>query len=1086
MRDEERPETLAPSSRPHPNRYPNSGTSTRAESAEGSLGWPSPPRNQVTHAASSLFMGSYLGKSGPQPSSPAQVRTDSHERPVNRRPAQPLHQVHRVQHVHRAHPAPRHRPARRPPNWDPNNPTAWGVNEAWRRFPMRRPPNSIMGPLPSDWWESYLKRCIWSLRHPRATWSPVTVKIAPPEQRAPLSTSPAEVINSAESSLAKKAEDPCAKETVLRAIRQSTKGRARLQELLFPGSLESKRRGSEKRSSAFKPLLKNGIHTSFVPRTGPLKRSLYSWNSDHSLTKRPSCSSMSSLASTHTGNSLSSKRNVITSSYSSSRNLSQPWKRSVPSACLQTPEWPVKKKEKGHQTHSPNAVASESGRAGQQDQKILLLPPSPQNLMAPAPLPQLGYVFPEEDQARGKKGRLTCNNKCREGMMEPATASVPEIQPAIQSSLSLIPSAAGTAPAQDSCPQSESLKKTQESPDPMAYPQSTREAISVVDSPLNTPSLLTPPGCSQSESPPGTSSDSKATFILLTPVSPISPVTDTTWTPSTPQADMSSLLQHPPVTTPVKPTMQSNLFGVMSSPALYLPASVPPIATSADHISKHTLELTSDSEITGCFYSKISVTTAASSTSGTSTPTFKPIFGSIGPLKTKPMIPPFSFKQTSPSTTLPSTHLFHGLVKATSVVMSTTQANTHKDTVSKLPLDFAVVNAPQTLSDTSPMPSTCHTFLLGAARAFRASFSPASGFMFPPHTCPTIPTVHTVTIFRQVLPSAGQMSHSSSPVNFRTMNSPLPISALVTPSQPALSPSISKSTSAFTVPWGSGSTPTFQLSPAATPQPAFGGADRQNQELPQPALGLSFNSSLIFGNSAITSSTPTPTPAQPAFSSPTQSAPADLTPSASTFHTPARARQDVGSSPADFPFGQASATGFGATTQTRLSGACSSVFGSMAPRPFAFGGLVTPMDCGDSGVSLAAPGMRSTSGAFSVATASRGTSSKASSFGKTWSQNAGGQTSQSTPFAMGRASISARKNMFGGPSRAPFAQSTPVHGPVKTGRSHNFGMPSPSAQGLFGRAPFRSSAPSFSIGAKSKTPKNREQGHSRRHHAHKK
>ncbi|XP_004694874.1 PREDICTED: POM121-like protein 2 [Condylura cristata] len=1027
-------------------------------------------------------MGSYLGKSGPQPRPPAQVRTDLPESPVNRRPAQPLHQIHRVQHVHRAHPAPRHRPARRPPNWDPNNPTSWGVNEAWRRFPMRRPLNSIMGPLPSDWWESYLKRSIWSLRHPQATWSPVTVKIAPPERRAPPTTSPAEVINSAESSLPEKARDPCAKETVLQAISQSTKGRARLQEPLFPQSLDRKRRSSEARSSAFKPLMKNGTRTYFVPKAGLLKKSLHSWNSDHSLKKRPSCCSKNSLASTHPGSSLRSKRNVITSSYSSSRNFSQ--KRSVPSASLQTPEWPVKKKDKGHLVHSPSPLVSESGRSGQQNQMIPLLPCSPQNLLALAPPPQLGYVLPEEDLDRGEL-RLTWNKCGEEGVTEPATVSGPETQSATEPSPEHTPPSAGSAPAQGPHPQLG--KQMQEPPGPAAYPQSTGEALRVGGSPLNTPRLLTPPGCSPSAPPPDTSPDCKpeAAFILLTPVSPTTSVPATTWPPSTLQAGEASLPQLLPAATPLTPATQSHLFGMMSSPAPHLPEPTPLTAASADHLSKCTLGLTPASEIRGCFYSRISVTTVASSMSGTSTPTFKPIFGSMAPLQTMPVTPPHSSKQLSPPATPVSTDLFQGLVKATSVVLSTAQANTCKDTVSTPPLDSGVVNAPRTPSDTSSVPSTCHTFLLGAARAFRASFSPATGFVFPPHTCPSTPSVHTVTIFGQVLPSGGQMSPHSSAASFRDLKSPQQVSALATPDQSALCSSTSQPNSASPVPLGSSATPTFLLSPAATPPPAFGGAARQKQEFPQPALGLSFNSSLILGSSAITS-TPAPTPPQPAFSSPTQAARAGPTPSPSTspFHSPVRARQGSGGGrPAAFPFGPASATGFRAASQT----ACRSVFGSTAPRPFAFGGLVTPMDCGDSGVSLAAPHTRSTSGPrSSVATASRGTSSTASPFGKAWSQNARGPSSQSTPFVLGRASISARKNMFGGACRASCDQSTAAHGPVKTGSKHSFGVSSPPSQGFVGRPSFRSSAPSFSMGAKSKPPKNREQWHSRRHHAHKK
>uniref|UniRef100_A0A5G2QRL1 POM121 transmembrane nucleoporin like 2 n=1 Tax=Sus scrofa TaxID=9823 RepID=A0A5G2QRL1_PIG len=435
-------------------------------------------------------MGSFLGKAGPSPSSPAAGRPDLSERPVNRRPAQSLHQIHRVQHVHRAHPAPRHRPARRPPNWDPKRPATWVVNEAWRRFPMKRSQNSIMGPLPSDWWESYFKRSIWSLRHPRAMWSPVTIKIAPPELTVPPSASPAEVINSGGSSLSEKPPDPL------------QKGKVRLEQPLFPESLVSEQRILETRPSAFKPLTKNGVLTSFVPRS-----------SDHSFNKRPSCSSRGSLVSTHTGGPLSSKRNAITSSYSSSRDCFEPWKRSIPNVSLQIPEWPVKKKGKCHHTLSlVPLVEDESpetpGSSGEQNQIPLLLS-SPGYLLSPTPPPQLGYEVPE-DLALGKKAGLQWSNKAGEDKTEVTTDSVPETWSCIQPSLSLAQPSAETASTQGTNPQLESLNKI----------------------------LLAPLGCSKSEPLSGTSSDSKPTaaFILLTPVAPTSSVTDTTWPPSTSQA----------------------------------------------------------------------------------------------------------------------------------------------------------------------------------------------------------------------------------------------------------------------------------------------------------------------------------------------------------------------------------------------------------------------------------------------------------------------------------------------------------------------------------------------------------------------
>nr|XP_001094164.4 POM121-like protein 2 [Macaca mulatta] len=1044
---------------------------------------------EATDPASYLLMGSFLSKLGLSPSSPAQVRADLPERPTKRRPTQPLHQVHRVQFVHRAHPAPRYRPVRRSPNLDPANPTTWLANEAWRRFPMKKSQNSTLGPLPSDWWETYLKRTIWSLRHPRPIWSPVTIKITPPDERVSPSTSPEDVIALAEPPPSEEPSDPCSKETVLRALRECRKGKGRLEEPLFPEGLDSKRRSPETRPSAFKPLMKNGTLTSFVPRPGPLKRSLHSWSSDHSLTKRPSCSSMSSLASIYRGGPLSSKRNAISSSYSSSRNFSDPWKRSIPSVSFETPEWPIKKKKIDHQPYSSVPLVSDfessgaSGSSGQQNQKIPQLPSSPENLLSEIPLPQLGYAVSDEDLTLGKKTELQRSNNAREDTTEVTTDPVPETWLAIQPSLSLTPPSSETDLTQGANPQLQNLTKMQNSLGPLTSPQSTGEVTSVAHSPLKTPSLPTPPGCSQSELLPGTSPDSKptATFIVLTPTSPTSPVTDTIWLPSTFQADRSPMPPDPPA----PPTIQSTLLGMVSSPTPHLSASAPPDATSAHLMLKPILGPLHNSEIGGSSYSKISVTAAASlssslSTQGTLTPTFKPIFGSIDPLKTMPMIAPFSSKQTPPPFTHASTHHFHGLVKATTVVMPTTLASTSKDSVFKPPLDFGVVNVTGAIGNTYSVPSTCDTFLLRTAQAFRADFTPATGFIFPPHHRPTIPTVHTVTIFTQVLSSAVQISPRSSTANFRSVGSPLPASALVSTNWPASSPSVSSLTPAITSPLGSSSRPPFPLSQGANPQPAFGATDGQKQGPSQPALTPSVSSSFLFGSSAVALPTPVPTPAQPAFISTTQSALGCLIPSASTSQTPASTWPGIGSIPAGFPISQASTTGFRIVIQTHQSGAFGSVFGSRAPRPFAFGGFVTPMDCDESGIRMTGPDMSSTSGAFSIGALPSGTTSTMIPYGKGWSQNTQGLPSHSTAFALGRASISARKTM------APIAQSTPVPGQAKAGSSVDFGMPFPPAQGSVGRGPFRSSASSFSMGTKSKTSKNREQGHSRRHHAYKK
>nr|XP_019569646.1 PREDICTED: POM121-like protein 2 [Rhinolophus sinicus] len=1014
-------------------------------------------------------MGSYLGKPGPPPRAPAEGRTNVPRRPVNRRPVQSLHQVHRVQYVHRAHPAPRLRPWRRRLTWEAARRTVRGVGEAGRGFPIRRPQDSIVGPLPSALWESYWNFRIWSPRQPRTPWNPVTIKISPPEQRGVASKSPAQ-ISSAESSPSEKPPGPCAKETVLRALRESKKGRVRRQEPLFPEWLHSEK-SPDTKPSAFKPLVQNGVCAAFVPRAGSLKRSLDAGSSDHSLHKRPSHSSVSSWASTQTGGPCSSKRNAITSSYSSSRGFSERWKRSVPSASFQMPEWPIKKKEEGHQRGSPVPLVSEespaaSGHARQQNQK------TPWLLSSPAAPPMLTST----PQLLGlKKAGVQQGHETRKDATEVTTASVHDSGSPVPPCLALTLPPAGAAPTQGTNPQVGS-------PGLPAFPPAG-EGSSVAPPPPKTPSLLAPLGCSRSDPLPGPSSDTKPTaaVTLLNPASPTSPVTDTTQPPVTSQADRSARTPYPGAITPAVLSTQRTLFGKVKKPAGHHSAPASPATTSADLMLKCICRPPTNRDTADASHPRISVTAAAPPSLGTVMPTFKPVFGGTGPLTTLPMTTPFSFKLAFPPASPACTHAPHGLPQAASAVMPTTPASTYKDSSFKPPVRCDVVGVTSTVGTTHSLPSAGHVFLLGAAQAGRANFSPAAGFTVPSHQCPATPTAHRVTSFSQVLPSAVQMSPSRNNANFRGMGSLLPASALGTTKQPALSSGISNPTSTFTVPWGSSSKPPFPLPLGVTPQPAFGASGEQKQRAPQAALGPSFNSPFIFGNSARLSLTqaPIPTPAQPAISRHTLLAIGASTPSASTFHI----QPGFSSIPAGFPFGQASASGFGVVTQ---SGACGSVFGSTAPRPFAFGGVVTPMDCGESGISVTAPDKSSNSGTFYVGTRPGGAARPIIPFGKVCSQISQGLTSHSTPFASRRASISARKTVFRAPHMVPLAQSTPVPGTVKTGSSLGFGVPSPHAQGSVGRESSRSSAPSFSFGAKPKTPKNREQGHSRRHRAHRK
>lgn len=145
----------------------------------------------------------------------------------------------------------------------------------WRRSAIRPSTDATLGLDLSNAWDTYMKRWLWSVRNPGWTCSPVTVKIAPPEGRGSTLTSSGLGVRIPEHP--EKLPDPCAKETVLRALSQCKKGARRFDGPLWfeVPEVKNRRQNPEpKRSSAFKPWIKNGVVTSFVPKPGPLKRSI--------------------------------------------------------------------------------------------------------------------------------------------------------------------------------------------------------------------------------------------------------------------------------------------------------------------------------------------------------------------------------------------------------------------------------------------------------------------------------------------------------------------------------------------------------------------------------------------------------------------------------------------------------------------------------------------------------------------------------------------------------------------------------------------------------------------------------------------
>ncbi|XP_078296062.1 nuclear envelope pore membrane protein POM 121C isoform X2 [Panthera onca] len=958
--------------------------------------------------------------------------------------------------------------------------------------------------------------------------SPVTVRIAPPDSKLARSPIPEQIINSTLSSPSNNAPDPCAKETVLSALKERKKRTVEEEDQIFFDSQENKRRrhdSSGSGHSAFEPLVANGVPAAFVPKPGSLKRGLNCQSSDDHLNKRSRTSSMSSLTSTYTGGIPSSSRNAITSSYSSSRGFSQLWKRSGPSLSpfsspassrSQTPERPAKKireDELSHRSSSSTPLATDKeaqgekaadtttwkaqnswsspptpGSSGQRKRKVQLLPSRRGARLTLPPPPQLGYSITAEDLDLEKRASLRWFNKALEDGTDTASNSGTEKPPTTQPSLTFTLPTTGTAaspaalPAPSPNPLLESLKKKQSSAGPPPSSESAGVATTGAHTPPKTPSLPAPLGSSQSGPLPGTSSDSKSTaaFLGLTPAASPIPATDPTKSPPAPQAETSA-----PSPTP----KQSLLLGMLSTPPADPPTSAAPAVSSASPMFKPIFLAPPKSENEGPLPSSPpKVTTVTPSGSALPAPagspklTFEPIFGSIGPPTSVPSSVPF-FSQTAVPATATSTPLFTGQAGATSAVAPTSTASTSTDSASKPTFSFGVSSV------TSTTTSAAQPFLFGAPPASGASFTPAVGSIFQFGKPPAAPASTTVTTFVQSLPGAAPTTASGGGTTGfggfggGGLSTPAP----VTSSQPA--PTFtSAATAAFHIPFGSSAKPPLSSYPGANPQPTFGAADGQQQGTAKPALAPSFGSSFAFGNSAATApaATPAPGPAQPAFGGATQSGFGGLKPAASAFGAPASTQPAFGSGTSVFSFGAAAASGFGATPQTTSGGTGSSVFGSTTLAPFTFGGSAGPAGGGGFGINAATPGTSSASGAFSFGTGQSGTAGGTTPFGGGLSQSTLGAPSQSTPFAFSVASAPESKPVFGGTSTPTFGQNTPAPGVGASGSGLSFGASSTPTQGFVGVGPFGSAAPSFSIGAGSKTPGARQRLQARRQHTRKK
>lgn len=248
----------------------------------------------------------------------------------------------------------------------------------------------------------------------------------------------------------------CVRETLVRALEENGQVRAKAEKDLTslvgsregpakseeghpgPERQDDLRRGAEgSRSvqSAFRRLMVNGVLSSFMPRPGPLKRDFCSTSLEESLIKKSHTRFLSSC----------SKRNAITSSYSSTRGFPSPQRCCRGAAAIwgpasSQPRLPTKKASEDSY-HSSSSASAEPQRkirnekaadapSGQslrnrsspsdgsrpRKRKIPLLLSSRRNdpLILPPP-PQLGYRVTAEDLDLEKRAAIQWINKVLEG-----------------------------------------------------------------------------------------------------------------------------------------------------------------------------------------------------------------------------------------------------------------------------------------------------------------------------------------------------------------------------------------------------------------------------------------------------------------------------------------------------------------------------------------------------------------------------------------------------------------------------------------------------------------------------------------------
>ncbi|XP_053130658.1 nuclear envelope pore membrane protein POM 121 isoform X2 [Hemicordylus capensis] len=800
-----------------------------------------------------------------------------------------------------------------------------------RRYPIHQAQYTSLGTLPSICWDGYRRKSRLLAHHSGMVQSPVMVKIARPDSRMGYSplleqlSSPAAFSPTPNSTL-----DPCAKETVLSALKQSRKRAVEEEEeeedenRSFPSGLESKRRRHSSTGSghsAFEPLMANGAPASLVSRPGSLKRVLLSHCLEDSSSKRSRTSSLSSVNSLYMGGIHSSFRNAIASSYSSTRGLSQLWKRGALSSSplsnpasshSQTPERLNKKakypdpshtEEASHQSsistpakedkevqaekaaempvtrHGSQGSPSPSGGSGKRKRKIQLLSSRCADGFALPPPPQLGYSVTSQDLDAEKNAALQWFNKVLEEKADSPPGLPAETTLAPTLSFQGIPTKSMMAPAPATSagitnPLLESLKRMQSSPaqadsgvatdtpPPLAPTHSLDVGPSV---PVTTLPEAKPPALLLGTPPP-----------LAVPAPPLTnsvaqPATTTSSSLAVPSSS-SELGQ-----TPARPSSApkpSSLFGMLTSPPAGQPAAAASSTPSPLPVFKPIFGSLPQSE-SSASSSGTPSTAAAPAPPGTGSSmaapsvapsgSFKPIFGDPPPPAAAPpatvAASVFVFKPSPPPlAALPaSTAGFSILPKAiVTTAASLSSAAAMAVSASKPVFSFGLV-APSTTTTTAPNRASPTTAATAAATT-----SASQHFLFgpPPNAATSASNAAPTPLFQFGKPAAA-ISPALNPLASSAF-SQAPSSAA------EAAPSTAAPGTAATSIFGSGPGSTTQT-PSATTQPpltfgsstsafggAFGAASKPPPPYPADAGQLTFDAGVPDGQQPAAKPAPGP------------------------------------------------------------------------------------------------------------------------------------------------------------------------------------------------------------------------------------